>query len=86
MRSDEIMTALAEMLEEFGEVSPDDVVADAAFVDDLGLDSLAMVEVVVASESRFDVKISEEDIRSLRTVGDFVAYVEKARQWASPTK
>ena len=69
----------AEILEEIADVSPDDVTDDKSFTDDLDVDSLSMVEVVVAAEEKFGVKIPDDEVQNLRTVGDAVAYIEKGQ-------
>ena len=74
---DEITAGLAEILEEVAGVSPDDVAESKSFTDDLDVDSLSMVEVVVAAEERFDVKIPDEDVKNLKTVGDATNYILK---------
>ena len=74
---DEITAGLAEILEEVAGVSPDDVAESKSFTDDLDVDSLSMVEVVVAAEERFDVKIPDEDVKNLKTVGDAAGYILK---------
>ena len=76
---DEIRTGLAEILEEIADVQPDDVSDEKSFQDDLDVDSLSMVEVVVAAEERFGVKIPDDDVQNLRTVGDAVSYIEKGQ-------
>jgi len=76
---DEIRDGLAEIREEIADVQPDDVSDEKGFTDDLDIDSLSMVEVVVAAEEKFDVKIPDDDVQSLRTVGDAVSYIEKAQ-------
>ena len=76
---DEIRDGLAEILEEIADVQPDDVADDKSFQDDLDVDSLSMVEVVVAAEERFGVKIPDDDVQNLRTVGDAVSYIEKGQ-------
>ncbi|BCJ63591.1 acyl carrier protein [Polymorphospora rubra] len=73
---DEITAGLAEILEEVAGVSPDDVTAEKSFTDDLDVDSLSMVEVVVAAEEKFGVKIPDNEVQNLKTVGDAVAYIE----------
>ncbi len=79
MTRDEITAGLAEILEEVAGVSPDDVADDKSFTEDLDVDSLSMVEVVVAAEEKFDVKIPDEEVQNLRTVGDAVDYIAKAQ-------
>jgi acyl carrier protein len=70
---------MAEILEEIADVQPDDVSDEKSFQDDLDVDSLSMVEVVVAAEERFGVKIPDDDVQNLRTVGDAVTYIEKGQ-------
>ncbi|MEV1287980.1 acyl carrier protein [Micromonospora sp. NPDC049679] len=76
MTRDEITAGLAEILEEVAGVNPDDVAAEKSFTDDLDVDSLSMVEVVVAAEEKFGVKIPDSEVQNLKTVGDAVAYIE----------
>ena len=77
--TEEIRTDLAEIVEEVAGVSADQVQLDKSFVDDLDVDSLSMVEVVVAAEEKFDVKIPDDEVKNLKTVGDAVAYIENAQ-------
>ena len=61
--------------DQFG-LEADSVTADTAFVDDLGADSVDLVELVMAMEEEFDIgEIDEEDLTSLKTVGDCVRYL-----------
>ena len=53
----------------------EDVQSDKSFVDDLDIDSLSMVEVVMAAEDKWGVKIPDEEVKNLKTVGDAVAYI-----------
>jgi acyl carrier protein len=75
---EEIVSGLAEVLEEVAGTPVDNVKPEAAFDKDLDVDSLTMVEVVVACEERFGVRIPDEALESLRTVGDAVDYIAKA--------
>ncbi len=77
---EEIVSGLAEVLEEVAGTPADNVKPEAAFDKDLDVDSLTMVEVVVACEERFGVRIPDEALESLRTVGDAVDYISKAGQ------
>ena len=79
MSRDEIREGLAEILEEVAGVNPEDVAEEKSFTDDLDVDSLSMVEVVVAAEERFDVKIPDDEVQNLKTVGDAVTFIEKAK-------
>ena len=56
-------------------VEEDDITEDATFVDDLGADSLDIVELVMALEESFGISIPDEDAESIKTVGDAVAYI-----------
>lgn len=58
-------------------VEPDQVVREAEFVADLNADSLDMVELVMSLEEEFGVEISDEDVETIRTVGDAVDYIEE---------
>jgi acyl carrier protein len=72
---EEITTGLAEILEEVAGVNPDDVTEEKSFTEDLDVDSLSMVEVVVAAEERFSVKIPDDEVQKLKTVGDAVSFI-----------
>ena len=74
----EILSGLADIVNEVAGVPVADVQLDKSFVDDLDIDSLSMVEVVVAAEEKFDVKIPDDDVKGLKTVGDAVSYIESA--------
>ncbi|GAA3128985.1 hypothetical protein GCM10017687_50190 [Streptomyces echinatus] len=67
---EEIVAGLAEIVNEIAGIPVEDVQLDKSFTDDLDVDSLSMVEVVVAAEERFDVKIPDDDVKNLKTVGD----------------
>ena len=74
----EILSGLAEIVNEVAGVPVDSVQLDKAFTDDLDIDSLSMVEVVVAAEEKFGVKIPDDQVKNLATVGDAVAFIERA--------
>ncbi len=74
----EILAGLAEIVNEVAGIPAGDVQMDKSFTDDLDIDSLSMVEVVVAAEEKFDVRIPDDDVKNLKTVGDAVTYIEKA--------
>ena len=77
MDPDEPLAGLAEILGSIAGVRPADVTADALFAD-LGVDSLALVEVVVAAEDRFGLIIDDDHWSQFRTVGDAVRYIQQA--------
>lgn len=54
----------------------DQVVPDAEFIKDLGADSLDNVELVMAFEDEFDVKVPDEEAEKLKSVGDVIKYIE----------
>jgi acyl carrier protein len=74
--TEEILAGLAEILNEVADVAQDDVTVDKTFTDDLDVDSLSMVEVAMAAEEKFGVKIPDEELPKLKTVGDAVTYIE----------
>ena len=73
-----VIQGLADVLAEVAGVAPEKVVREAMFDFHLDVDSLTMVEVVVACEERFDVRIPDEALEKLRTVGDAVDYITAA--------
>ncbi len=76
--TEEIRSDLAEIVNDIAGVAVEDVQLDKSFVDDLGVDSLSMVEIIYACEDKFEVSIPDEDAKNLKTVGDAVAYIERA--------
>ena len=73
--TEEIRAGLAEIVNEVAGVSAEDVQLEKSFTDDLDVDSLSMVEVVVAAESKFGVKIPDDQVKNLKTVGDAVTFI-----------
>jgi len=57
-------------------VEEDDITMESSFVDDLGADSLDIVELVMALEEEFDLEIPDEDAEKIRTVGEAVKYIQ----------
>ena len=76
---EQIREQLADIVNEVAGVPAEDVQLEKSFIDDLDVDSLSMVEIAVAAEERFEVRIPDEEIKNLRTVGDAVAYIERAQ-------
>lgn len=58
-------------------VNADEVVPDASFTDDLGADSLDIVELVMAFEEEFDIEIPDEDAEKIGKVGEAITYIEQ---------
>ena len=52
------------------------VVADASITDDLGADSLDVVDLVMSIEEEFDIEVPDEEVANMKTVGDIVKYIE----------
>ena len=63
-------------VEELG-VKPEEVVESASFTEDLGADSLDVVELVMAFEDEFGIEIPDEEVGEIKTVGDAVTYIDK---------
>ncbi len=57
-------------------VEPEQVKPEAAFIDDLGADSLDTVELVMAFEEEFDIEIPDEDAEKIKSVGDAINYIK----------
>jgi len=75
----DIQAELAAIVEEIAGVPADDVQLDKAFVTDLDVDSLSMVEIVLAAEEKFGVRIPDDQVKNLKTVGDAVDYIDTAQ-------
>ena len=75
----EIQADLATIVEEVAGVPADDVQMDKEFVADLDVDSLSMVEIVVAAEEKFGVRIPDDEVKNLKTVGDAVNFIDSAQ-------
>ncbi len=72
----EIETKVREKISEQLGVAADQVTSDSSFIEDLGADSLDIVELVMALEEEFNIEISDEDAEKIRTVRDVVSYIE----------
>jgi acyl carrier protein len=68
---------VAEIIVEQLGVSRDEVVSEASFIDDLGADSLDIVELVMAMEEEFDIEIPDDDAEKIQTIGDAIAYLKE---------
>jgi len=77
MKKEEILSKVKAVVAEKLNVGEDQVTEDAKFVEDLGADSLDQVELIMALEDEFELKIPEEDAEKLLTVGSAVDYVLK---------
>jgi acyl carrier protein len=78
MTQSDILAKFADIVNEVAGVPTGDVTPEKSFINDLDVDSLSMVEIATAAEDAFGVRIPDEDLKDLRTVGDAVNYIEKA--------
>ncbi len=75
--SGDIEARIKEIICEQLDVKPEDVSEGKSFTEDLGADSLAIVELVLALEEQFDVKIPDDEVDKIKTVGDAVSYIKQ---------
>ena len=76
MTMEEIFKTMQDLIAEQFAIDDDEISMESSFVDDLGADSVDLVELVMAMEEEFDIgEIDEEDLTSLKTVGDCVRYL-----------
>ena len=73
----EIFNQVKELIIEHLGVDEESIVPEATLMDNLGADSIDLVELSMSLEEKYDVTIDDEDIGGLKTVGDVVAYLEK---------
>jgi acyl carrier protein len=69
---DDVKEVVVEQLD----CNPDEVKEDSKFIENLGADSLDVVELVMALEEKFDIEIPDEDAEGIQTVGDAMKYIE----------
>ena len=78
MTQEEILAGLGEIVDEIAGVPADEVTPEKTFIDDLDIDSLAMVEIAVAAQDKFGVEIPDDQLKDLKTVQDVIDYVGRA--------
>ena len=76
MAKEEIFDKLKELVVDQLGVQEDEVTMEASMQDDLGADSLDLVDLVMSVEEEFGVKVADEDLENIKTVGDIVNYIE----------
>jgi len=76
MTEQDIFERLKKLIVELLEVEETKVVPEASFMDDLGADSLDLIEFITAAEDTFGIEISDEDAEKLQTVQDAVSYIK----------
>jgi len=72
---DEVKEVIVEQLN----VAPEEVKPEAKFVEDLGADSLDVVEMIMALEEKFEIEIPDSEAENIQTVQDVIDYIEKAK-------
>ncbi len=78
--TNEILAGLAEIVAEETGLDAAEVTAEKSFTDDLDIDSLSMMTIVTLAEEKFDVRIPDEEVKNLTTVGDAVKFIEGAQK------
>ncbi|NLN41739.1 MAG: acyl carrier protein [Clostridiales bacterium] len=73
MSFDKVRGIIAEQLG----IEVDEITMESSFIDDLGADSLDIVELIMALEEEFDMEIPDEDAEKISTVGDVIDYINK---------
>ena len=76
MEREEIFDKVKAVVVDQLNVEDEEVIDDASFIDDLGADSLGIVELVMALEEEFGISIPDEDAESIKTVGDAISYIQ----------
>ena len=76
---EDILAGLAEIVNEETGLPTDQVQSEKSFTDDLDIDSLSMMTIVTLAEEKFDVRIPDEEVKNLSTVGDAVSYIASAQ-------
>ena len=77
MAKEEIFDKLKELVVDQLGAEEDEVTMEATMQDDLGADSLDLVDLVMSVEEEFGVKVADEDLENIKTVGDIVNYIEE---------
>ena len=77
MNPDAILEKVKEVIIEQLAVEEDAIKLETSFIDDLGADSLDIVELIMGLETEFDIEIPDEDAEKIQTVGDAVNYIKE---------
>ena len=77
--NDEVLAGLAELITDETGIDASEVALEKSFTDDLDIDSISMMTIVVNAEEKFDVKIPDDEVKNLVTVGDAVNFIVKAQ-------
>ena len=81
MLEPEIISKTNEVFEEFFEIEPEKLVPEANIFEDLGLDSLDIVDLIVALQKKFEVKIRQDErVREIRTLNDIYEFISALKK------
>ena len=78
LSTEEVLAGLAELINDETGIATESVALDKSFTDDLDIDSISMMTIVVNAEEKFDVKIPDDEVKNLTTVGDAVTFIVNA--------
>ena len=79
LSNEEVLAGLAELVNDETGIATDSVEMEKSFTDDLDIDSISMMTIVVNAEEKFDVKIPDDEVKNLKTVGDAVNFITAAQ-------
>ncbi|MEY2849256.1 MAG: hypothetical protein RI885_1923 [Actinomycetota bacterium] len=79
LTNEEVLAGLAELVNDETGIAADSVEMGKSFTDDLDIDSISMMTIVVNAEEKFDVKIPDDEVKNLKTVGDAVTFITAAQ-------
>lgn len=71
-----VLEKVKRIIEEQLGINESEITTDSAFIEDLGADSLDVVELIMAFESEFDMEIEDDEVEGISTVGDVVKYIK----------
>ena len=77
--TEEIFAGLADLVSDETGIDPKEVALEKSFTEDLDIDSISMMTIVVNAEDKFDVKIPDDQVKNLVTVGDAVNFISKTQ-------
>ena len=75
LSNEEVLAGLAELINDETGIATDTVELDKSFTDDLDIDSISMMTIVVNAEEKFGVRIPDDEVKNLKTVGDAVSFI-----------